>query len=327
MTNTVDKTIARDLAALGENSRRDIPPLEDNHALRRADAYRDDRPGAEARRNELFDQRRRELVLLPLAFARVYAHRVARIAGGAAGLLVGFVTLAILADYDVGHGVLEKLPGITATTYGAVAAAGILACYIAGLLYGDRRFERAMRDAISPRGDDVYSDLDHLARGPLDVARAALAKVDHAAVGVTFAGLAAAILATGFACAAAGVGHERLDGGFVQIVGLGRLASNVSLTGVFIIAGSVIGWLLARGMGRAGRIGALLATAGSHVATLSTAVVFGVLALVRTNDILTTRRSEAASSLIAFWSIAILCGLAWLVLWVRRREHARLGVD
>ena len=41
--SNIDKTIARDLAALGENSQRDIPALDPAlDALRTKDAYRDD---------------------------------------------------------------------------------------------------------------------------------------------------------------------------------------------------------------------------------------------------------------------------------------------
>src|SRR5688572_32869498 len=91
--SNLEKMIARDLAALGENSRRDLPALDD--ALKTTDAYRDDQPGAKARRDALADDRRRELVLMPLTLAHVFAHRLGRAAAGGMAVLCSLVLIEI----------------------------------------------------------------------------------------------------------------------------------------------------------------------------------------------------------------------------------------
>src|SRR5690606_13113931 len=63
--SSLDTLISGDLAALGEDSRRS--PLAIDDALRTTNMYRDDLPGAQARRDALADERRRELFMMPLA--------------------------------------------------------------------------------------------------------------------------------------------------------------------------------------------------------------------------------------------------------------------
>ena len=103
--SSLDSLITSDLAALGDDSRRSPTALDD--ALQTTNMYRDDRPGAEARRDALADERRRELVMMPLTLSHVFAHRVGRAAAGASAFVCTIVLLTMLPS--------RTLPSATST--------------------------------------------------------------------------------------------------------------------------------------------------------------------------------------------------------------------
>jgi hypothetical protein len=219
MIPSANDQLATDLAALRDDSRRDPLPLDE--VLRSPGVYRNDRPGAKARRDALADERRVQLALMPLSLSHVYAHRIGRAAGGATAIACALTLLAFVADPMLLRVVQWIVPGLGLNlgTCAAIAAAKILVAYVAGNWIGEWYFARKMRQAIETH-DDVYSDLDHLARGPIDVGRELVRKVDTWSVGLAIAGVAS--LASMFAY-------------LVVVAGAFRPASHLlSSTGVFV---------------------------------------------------------------------------------------------
>lgn len=324
---TLEDTIARDLAALGADNRRELPALDELRALRRTDVYRDDRHGAEARRDALANQRRRELALMPLGFAQVYAHRVARIAAGGMALVTAACMIAVLADHEIAFGIAARfVPGLPALSLVLLAGFGVLATYIIAQQIAERAFERELRAAITLSGD-TYADLDHLARAPLELATAKLHKLDRAAVGVVFAGLTSMILALGFALGATSLDSGRLfAGSLLDIAATDLLAPFLDELGVFLIMVCGAGFVLACGVGRESGLLARLVRLAGHWSMLVVAGIAGFAALIHTTDELATRRHADPTSMIVLWTLAVVPAVLWAVLFVRRREHARLDL-
>lgn len=318
----IDHTIARDLAALGENSRRDIPALDE--ALRTTDAYRDDRPGAEARRNALAEERRRELVLMPLTLAHVFAHRLGRAAAGGMAVLCSLVLVAMLVDPLLLRFAAWAVPGLSVGMLATIAALAIIAAYVVASWIGEAWFARKMRAAIQT-GDDAYRDLDHLARGPLEIAQAAVHKVDGWSFGLFLAGAASITLAFGYVVVLVGMQHTistawslsaLYDSGIVQ--------RNIDFVVLAIAACGGTSVLLVRNAAVAKALGSWMA--------LVVAAVVGITTMYQgVHLLLTWRRDwpslELRTALALGATITVFLPMAWALLFWRRREQQRIGID
>ncbi len=179
MTAThLDRLLTADLKALATDCRRDLLPIE---ATLAEGAYRDPRPGAELRRDELAGQRRAEIAALVRSLVPVFAHRVARIATGTVALVTGFATAMTFRDDAI---VAE--PGFTLPALAVLHAM----VYFGALGLASVRFRGGLERTAATRGD-VYAQLDQLAVSPLDVARASIQRLAGASVGLAIAGAGA----------------------------------------------------------------------------------------------------------------------------------------
>lgn len=326
--SNIDKTIARDLAALGENSRRDVPALDD--ALRTTDAYRDDRPGAEARRDALAEERRRELVLMPLTLAHVFAHRLGRAAAGGMALVVSLVMLALIADPLLMQFAAWFVPGLDVGMLILIAALAVVGSYVVATWIGEVWFERRMRRAIAT-SKDAYDDIDQLARGPLEIAQRAVARLDGWSFGLFLAGIASTVLVFGYTSVIVGSSHVLSRAwSMVGIVDTGLLTTNIGFLMPPLAGSCAIAFILGRACARDRVSDSLTARAlGSWIALLIAGVI-GVAMLYKMFhlmfDFRPARRlgGDERMFLSLATSLVVFLPLAWGALFWRRREQARI---
>ena len=318
--NNIDNTIARDLAALGENSRRDIPALDD--ALRTTDAYRDDRPGAQARRDALADERRRELVLMPLTLSHVFAHRVGRAAAGGMALLCSLKLIAMLVDPLLMQFAAFLLPGLSLGMIAAIIGLAIVSTYVIASWIAEAWFARKMRGAIKT-GDDAYRDLDHLARGPLEIAQAAVHKVDAWSLGLFLAGVASITLVFGYIVVMVGMYHTISTAWSLSaLYDTGSVQRNIELVVLAIVAVGGASALVARSSSAA-------RVFGSWMVLVVTAVV-GIVTLYNGFHMLVSWRRSWPSMELRYMlaigsTICVFLPAAWALLFWRRREQAKIS--
>jgi hypothetical protein len=325
---TLDLVIKSDLAELGEDSRREPIALDD--ALRTTNMYRDDRPGVEARRDALADERRRELVMMPLTLSHVFAHRVGRAAAGVAGMVCTAVLLAMLADPLLMHAAAWFVPGLNVGMLVALTAIAILGVYIVATLIAEAWFARRMRAAIA-KGEDPYRDIDTLARGPVEIAQQAVRRVDGVSLALFLAGSSVVALGFGYVVAIVGALHEFPHAW--QLAGIDRalaLSKNVDVLMLAMMGAGFVAYLVGRGCQR-GETSAIVRILG-HWAALAVSLVVGfATATVGFNTLYTIRlRRELPPSDVRFLlgiaaMVAIVGVAAWALLWWRRREAARIG--
>src|ERR1041384_7530466 len=128
MKTSADHVIDGDLAALRDASRHALGGID--ASLHTTGVYRDDRPGAEAKRNSLADVRRRELALMPLTLSHTYAHRVARATAGAAATLAAVALFAALTEERIVRALAPWFPGIAIVFFTILAIAFVLTSYV-----------------------------------------------------------------------------------------------------------------------------------------------------------------------------------------------------
>jgi hypothetical protein len=339
MTDRIERLVAIDLASLGEDSRRDPLPIE---ALTSAGVYRDDRPGAEARRNALAEERRVELALMPLTLAHVFAHRVGRAAAGATGVVCAALMFLLMADPLMLELVRWFVPGLGLNLGMCVmiAATAILLAYVIATWIGESWFHRRMRAAIETRGE-AYGDLDHLARGPIEVARALVRRVDGWSIGLVLAGAATLAAVFGFLAVVAGTFRPfsyvlSATTIFREPAATSNLGPVIYAIGLALVAAIIIGLACDRehrfpGTPQATRwfghwsmlpLGVLIGLVTMHL-------TFGMVHRLYTFGGLPPRgqlpSSELRFGLAIGGMAAVLLLLSWAVLWWRRRERARIG--
>jgi hypothetical protein len=328
MTTTIDRMIKSDLAELATDTRRDLPEQRD------AGVYRDGTAGAQARRDVLAEERRLQLALMPLAIAQVFAHRVARAAAGTAALLCSLALVAFLADPLLMRVVAWLVPGvgINIGTCVMIASTVILVTYVGATWAAEAWFTKKMREAVAT-DHDIYADLDKLAKGPIEVAQKLVRKVDGWSIGLAVAGAAALISVFGYLVVIAGafqpLSHVLSTTSlFAERAAAGNLGPVVYAIAMAVGAAFVI----ARGCEREGRIGELppLVARLAHWSTLAIAVVVGLGVMFATARMVTHLQFRLPAPghryLLAIGGKAALLGVtAWLALWWRRRERARLG--
>ncbi|MDQ3338995.1 MAG: hypothetical protein M4D80_27865 [Myxococcota bacterium] len=329
--SNIDKTIARDLAALGENSRRDVPALAPAlDALRTKDAYRDDQPGAEARRNALAEERRRELVLMPLTLAHVFAHRVGRAAAGGMALLVSVVMFALIADPLLMRFAAWVVPGLNVGFLVLISALAVVGSYVVATWIAEIWFERRMRQAIAT-SKDAYNDIEQLAQGPLEIAQRAVARVDGWSFGLFLAGASSAVLVFGYTAVIVGSNHTLSHAwSMIGIADSGALTRNVGFLMPGLVASGVIAILLGRACDRDRISTSAIARAFGSWIVLAVAGVFGIAMLYKTFHLMAdfhpARRlgGDERMFMSVATSIVVFAPLAWGSLFWRRREKARV---
>jgi hypothetical protein len=322
----LDDIIRTDLAALGAETARAIPGF-DTVSARLAGAggpYRDDQPGAEARRRALRDDRLRELALMPLAYERVFVHRVSRAGAGAAAILGIGVALAASADLWTQRLAYLLIGQPTAPLLAALLGLSTLAAYVLCGWIAERYYERRLRGALDAAGD-AYADIDKLeAASPTREARALVDRVDGAAVALPLAGAITGGLALGLLAFFSDHGYSAMR----LLLESADVLVPAAFTG--IAAAWFIGVACAGERRRVDRSPLLLAA--EHWLTLAAGGAAAVASLwfaARTSFALhaygvipgqTTSLALGAAGL-----AALVLPATWVALWWRRREHRRLG--
>lgn len=333
---SADRVIDGDLAALGDASRQHLPTLDASIGStgvhpERAQAYRDDRPGVEARRNSLADTRRRELALMPLTLSQIYAHRVGRAAAGAASILCALSLLVILDDRVLVRLASWFIPGFAIGTYALISIVFVLLTYLTAHWIAEQKFTTCMRELVS-KGPDAYRDLDQLAVGPFAVAAEKVRRVDHLSMTLPLVGVAllSPLLAfLGYVGTVAFQTHFRST--IDVFMSLTRDLSPVLFA---ITAGTVVAVLVGRAIKREHRIGAPIEWVRwiGHWSVLLVSFVLGIVVfagavyaslLFQSSGIAPTQKSRYLLALGG--EIVILLPTIWYMLWWRRRERWRMG--
>jgi len=324
---SMNRIILSDLMALGEDNRRDLGSAD--QALQRADMYRDDRLGAEARRDDMAKRSRSELALMPLVLSHIFAHRVARAAAGAAAtVFVGFVMIAIAnpLPFRVARWFVPGLLGV-------VLAVAMLAVHTVATWIAEVVFERRMRAAIAT-SPDVHEDLDRLAAGPVDVARQLIRRVDGWSLAGTLAGANAAIVMFGFLVFSLVVAREYPGAWtYAEAFAGATLARNVVPICLALVVGTALALLVGLACDRQLRRGTppWLGVLAHRIAPIIANVVLLLVWFVGkrmahtahvlgTMPPLTVRLALAGAAVTA---VGVLT--TWAALWWRRREYARVG--
>jgi hypothetical protein len=330
---TMEPIITADLAVLGEENRRNLPALDG------AGVYRDDRPGVEARRTALAEQRRNELALMPLSLAHVFSHRVARAAAGGAALSCALL-LAMLASDRVLVSLVEWfVPGITQTLPLLVAMSGcaVAGAYVIGGWAAEHVFARRMRVQLASSGD-AHEDLDRLAQGPADVAHQLVRSVDAWAVGLSIAGVTALGTMFAYLLATLGVHHGAttlLSQSYV--FGDHTVQSNIEVAMFTVALAAAFAAYVGHACRRERRLvepPRVLRWAG-HWLVIPTGIIVGFFAMHRMSAMaerflsrpyvrrLPTMSERLDVAILGVFALVLL--VTWPALWWRRREQARIG--
>ncbi len=328
MRRNLDDMINGDLAALGENSRREVPALDD--ALRTTDIYRDDRPGANARRDALAEERRRELVLMPLTLAHVFAHRLGRIAAGGMALAISTALLLMLFDPLMMRFAAWLVPGLNVGMLVTLSALAIVAAYVIASWIGEAWFARRMRTAIET-GADAYQDLDHLARGPLEIAHAAVRKLDGLSISMFLSGAVAITLVFGYIVTIVGLNHSLERAWSIYgVLETGALQRNLSCVAMAASATTLASFVVGSALARETSLTAALPRALAGWTALVVGGVVGVVTLYNGFHMAVEYRHHLPSHQLRYAlaigaTISVFVPAAWALLFWRRREHARIG--
>lgn len=329
--DTLDPFIASDLAALGTESRQHLPPLESS--LAPSGAYRDNRAGAEARRDELLATRRLELSLMPLATGRIFVHRVARAAGGAAAALAAMFVVMMIADPMLVRFASLLVPELSVSL---IAVGGLLVCVavyaIAGLI-AERAFERRMRAALGGTGD-AFDDIDALAHGPLAEATRLNRALDGYATALPLLGFATCVPLLAYLSLTFNplLAQSSEWSTSYRLVAHGWLAGNLGFVLSAMLIASVLAIIIGRTCHREHRElepSPLLRGLG-HWAVVPAAIVVGLLVLVFLGRALTGLEfghlptDRLRTGLAVGGTLAVFAPATWIVLFIRRSEQKRL---
>ncbi|HUH03215.1 MAG TPA: hypothetical protein VML75_14560 [Kofleriaceae bacterium] len=328
----LDDTMRADLTALGDATARAIPDYAWTAAQINGAAgpYRDERPGAEARRNAAREAWLRELALMPLASERIFVHRVSRAAAGAVALLG--VAFAVLTSLDLwAQRLLHALIGQpTAPLTGALLGGAVMAAYVFAGLIAERYYERHLRRHLGAADDpelDPRAASEHLAAtGPEAHTRALIDRVDAAAIALPLAGVTGVGLLAGLLFFFSDPGYSA-----IALVAEAQFVL-VKATALGVIVGVALAVACAREHRAVDR--SALLRAAEHWLTLAAGVTAILVALWYAARVAFGLHAfgiipDGATSirLGAFGVVALIVPTAWLLLRLRRREHRRLGDD
>lgn len=319
--------IDSDLRALADDSARGLPDFAETAARLAGGGspYRDDRPGAEARRRALVESRLIEVALMPLALERVYVHRVARAAAGGAALLGAAAVMVGVLDPWTGR-VMQILSGMPLAILAPVLIGfATLAAYVLAGLLAEHHVERRLRDTVRTRGE-LYTDIDHLESArPLDEVRRMVNGLDAVAVALPLLGASLGLAVCGFLMAFYFLPGNQMASAAYYSLGPVALVTVLSIAFVIDLARACVrersspsrppllaaaehwGTLLAGGL-----VGAFVLWYGARVVD---AVRFAGLVPGEGKRLL----------LIAAAVAAVVLPLTWALLWLRRREQRRVS--
>lgn len=321
-----ENLIASDLVALADESGGGLPEFaETATALAGGGSpYRDDRPGAEARRRALVEDRLLEVALLPLSLARVYVHRVARAAAGGAALLAAAAVMVGVLDPWTGRA-LAILSGMSLPVLAPVLIGfAALGAYLVAGLVAEHQVERRLRACVRGRGE-LYADIEHLAAArPLDAVRRMVDAVDAVAVALPLLGASLALAVAGFLTAFSFLPMGNMAS--VAYYSLGPVALVTVLSIAFVID-------LARACARERRSPSrpALLLAAEHWGTLVAGGLVGAFVLWYGARLVDLRFAGVVPGegkrllLIAAAVTAVVLPLTWGLLWLRRREQQRVA--
>ena len=332
MKTSADHVIDGDLAALRDASRHALGGID--ASLHTTGVYRDDRPGAEAKRNSLADVRRRELALMPLTLSHTYAHRVARATAGAAAILCSLGLLVVLDDRLLMRMAAVFIPGFAIGMYAMISIAFVLCAYVVATWIAEYKFAVRMRELVS-KGGDIYSDLDQLAVGPFAVAAEKVRRLDQLSITLPLAGIALLVPLLGFVgfIGALSFGMPNHYGRTIEM--FTAMASEIGPVILALGGGVTLAILVGRACAREHRASVVAPDSVrilGHWSMLIVALVVGAMVLVgmmvcgfRMANAHHPPSNEARMALALGGEIAIMLPVTWLLLWWRRRERARLG--
>jgi hypothetical protein len=320
------RAIDSDLRALADESAGGLPDFAETAARLAGGGspYRDDRPGAEARRRALVEDRLLEVALLPLSLARVYVHRVARAAAGGAALVGAAAIMVGVLDPWTGR-VLTILSGMPLAVLAPVLVGfATLGAYLVAALIAEHQVERRLRASVRGRGE-LYADIEHLeAVRPLAEVRRMVDAVDAAAVALPLLGASLGLAVSGFLTA-------------FSFIPLGSMASlayyslgPVALVTVLSIAFAIdLARACARERKSIGRPALLVAA--EHWGTLIAGGLVGAFVLWYGARLVDARFAGVVPGegkrllLLASAVAAMVLPLTWGLLGLRRREQRRVS--
>jgi len=322
----LDDVICSDLAALGAETAGAIPDFTALSAKLTGSGgpYRDDQPGAEARRRALRDERARELALMPLAYERVFVHRVSRAAGGAVAILVVAGALLLSTDLWTQRLVYLLIGQPTAPLLAALLGFKVLAGYVLAGWVAERYYERRLRGVLDVAGD-TYTDIENLeAADPAREARRLVDRVDAAAIALPLAGVVTGGLLVGMLTFFSDHGYSAL-----ALLHEGRsVLAPAAFAGILVAV--ILGYACAGERRLVDR--SPLLRAAEHWAVLAAggaAAIAGLWFAARTSFGMHAYGIIPGSATSLVLGAVGLAGLVlpatWVALWWRRREHRRLG--
>ena len=331
--NTLDPFVASDLATLATETRKNLPTLDESLETVEGGAYRDATAGAEARRDSLLAARRLELALMPLATGRIFVHRTARAAAGATAAIAAMFVVIIIADPMLLRLAGFFIPGLNLSVVAIGTLTAVLAVYLLATLIAERAFERRMRSSLETQGD-AFDDIEALAHGPLDEARRLTRKLDGLSTALPLLGFAAcaplfAFLSLVFTPTLSRGVYTPTSLAFIQN---DWVSSNLSFILLAILAGALLAIFIGRACHRQHhriKDSILLAVLG-HWAVIPAAIVFGLLVLVFIGSAITgvsvghLPSAELRGFVAIGGSLAVFAPAAWLALFLRGSEEARL---
>ena len=330
--SALDSLITSDLAALGEDSRRSLAALDDS--FNEKNMYRDDAPGAKARRDALADARRRELAMMPLTISQVFAHRVARAAAGGAAILMSLVAVALLADPALVRYAVYLAPSLievgNVEWAMMMAVIMLLVVYVIAQWIAQSWFARRMRDAVRI-SDEPYRDLDTLARGPLEVAQQAARRVDGYALGGMLAGATMLALVFGYVVVILDAfDHQPLTWSFNGLLYEAALVKNIEILAIALTIAGVIAYFIGREAQRAGG-SQLLDMLARRVTAVSALLLVGTTWYLSERIVVRIGRhgylpsTDERVMLAIAVVLSLLAVVTVVLLWWRRSENRRIG--
>jgi len=335
---SADRVIDGDLAALGDSSRQHIAGLDASLSTMAVNtphnsAYRDDRPGVEARRNSLADVRRRELALMPLTLSHIYAHRIARATAGAAAILCALGLLVILDDRLMIQLTAWFIPGFAVGMYATISIAIVLLSYVVATWIAEYKFAARMRELVS-KGGDAYQDLDQLAIGPFAVAAEKVRRIDQLSLTLPLAGIAVLVPLLGFVGFIGAVAFTTRATFSTTIEAFMNMTSDMRPVLLALGGGILLAIVLGRAIDREHR---RTTSAGwvrwaGHWSMLLVALVLGIAVAIgagyagfRMQAYYVAPPVKTRFLLALGGEAVIMLPAVWGLLWWRRRERWRLG--
>jgi len=321
------RSIDSDLRALADESATGLPDHSETAAWLSGGGspYRDDRPGAEARRRALLEDRLLEVALMPLALGRVYAHRVARAAAGGAALLGAAAVMVGVFDPWTGR-MLMLLSGMPLAILAPVLIGFFtLGTYILAGLLAEHHVERVLRASVRT-GGEPFGDIDRLeAARPLDRVRRMVHAVDSVSVALPLLGASMGLVVCGFLMAFYFIPGQMMAS--AAYYSLGPVSLVTVLSAAFAID-------LARACARERRSPSrpLLLAVAEHWGTLIAGALVGAFVLWYGARVVDGVRfagmvpSEGKRLLLIAAAVsAVVLPFTSALLWLRRREQRRVS--